>query len=176
MDMYILSRVFDSTFDAVVPLGVHKMELSKFLLPGFKMTATLASGVFCGTAISFLFTDLPIYLTIEPSVAIESFRIKLERSSNYQGPLGILIILSTSSVYLLDRKNGFPWLLGGLLFASSGILSGSFIKKPIARLLQETKSREVVQENFLELGKLHLVRTVIGFAGFGIFVYQLAFT
>lgn len=178
MDMYIVAKALDSTFDAVIPLGVHKMEFSNLLVPSFKMTATIASGIFTGTSISFLFTDLPVYFAVEPSVAIESFRIKLERSAKYQGPLAMFTIISTSSIYLLDRKKGFPWLVGGLLFCSSGILTGNLIKKASLRLLETNLkecSSENVRESFLEFGKLHAVRTLITFAGFGLFVHQLAF-
>ena len=178
MDMYIVAQAIDSTVDAVIPLGVHKMEFTQYLLPSLKMTATVASGVFAGTSFSFLFTDIPIYLALKPSVAIECFRLKLQHGTKYQGKLAILTILSTSSVYFLDRKKGLPWLLGGLLFCSSGVLTGSFFKKPVTRLLKanfDKYSDESIEENFLELRKLQVVRTMIGFAGFGVFVYELAF-
>lgn len=134
------------------------------------VVAIVAAGLFAGASMYVTVAEHPARIESGPAVAVKHFGPSARRAAVMQGSLAVVGLVSAAVAW--SQGSGTGWLLGGLLLGAMVPFTLIVIMPTNRRLLDaslDTGSAEAT-ELLRRWGRLHLVRTVVGVAVFGLFV------
>jgi hypothetical protein len=138
----------------------------------FAVLATACSGLFAGAAIYVSAVESPPLLSGGPELEAKGFATRYERAMILQGSLA-LIGSATGLIAAWQAKDS-QLLVGGLLLAAAVAITLVVLRPADKRLRNPTLDAERALVRRARWGRLHLVRSVLGFLAFFAFLLWLA--
>jgi hypothetical protein len=138
-----------------------------------EMLATIAAGFWAGISVYIAFVEHPSALRVGVQFATEYFRVMSKRTA----PLMMLLaaVGGAAAIYVWYAGADRGWLIGGCLLLAQFPLTAVFIVPTNIKLLKVDVVNSASEAAALHAhwGRMHALRTIIGVAPFGIFVWLL---
>jgi hypothetical protein len=143
------------------------------MLEFMQLVATLAAGIWTGSAVYIAFAEHPSALKVGLEFATLYFRHMSKRTAPF-----MMVISATSglaAIYVWWHTGSGAWLTGGILQLSMFPLTGALIVPTNIRLIRIDPVAEPEQTAALHKrwGQMHWLRTIIGSLSFPLFTWLL---
>ena len=144
------------------------------MLPLVQFIAVLATTIFAGAAIYITFVEHPARMGCSTELAATEWAPSYKRATLMQAPLAIIGFLCGTVAWWLGA--GGPWLIAALLILAvvpfTLIVIEPSTNKPLLAPGRDLSSPET-RELLVKWGRLHAVRSVLGFGAAAIFIWQV---
>ncbi|KAL4222858.1 hypothetical protein ACF0H5_018898 [Mactra antiquata] len=143
-----------------------------------KIEATALAGLFAGNAMYINAAAHPARKNLDTAVCRKVWKEEFLRAKKFQGGMVVAgTIAGLGAFYLDESDRRMLWLAGSGVFLSifpyTLIFMFPDIKKNLADDVMETAGETWIRNHINRWNKQHMVRTVLGFTSFGIFLYAL---
>jgi hypothetical protein len=135
-----------------------------------EMLSILSSGLFAGAAIYINVVEHPARMECGTHLAIKEFAPSYRRATFLQVPLAIIGFLAAATAWLRGGSSG--WLVGGTLLLAVIPFTLVVIFPTNRGLLDSSlaKDSDLATVLLTRWGRLHAIRSILGFVSFLIFI------
>jgi hypothetical protein len=138
-----------------------------------ELLATLAGGIFVGAAIYVNLVEQPARLSCGVNVALTAWRPSYKRGAAMQAPLAMIGSILAFLSWWLEKDSS--WLIGGI-FLLAVVPFTLLVILPTNKMLENDQldsSSALAEQLLRRWGRLHAVRSGLGFLAFVIFLFAL---
>lgn len=135
-----------------------------------ELIAILCAGLFTGAALYVNLVEHPARMETGTELALSEFKPSYRRGAVMQGLLAAIGFVSSLIAWLTGSSNG--WLIGGICLGTVIPFTLLVILPTNRKLLDPSldKSSSAARSLLIRWGRLHAVRTMLGFISFLIFL------